>query len=52
MIQITEEKLAKLAEVKKFFEIEKASQFTKEWRELAIADQTEIRKLVYIELNS
>ncbi len=49
---MTEKNLAKLAEVKKFFEIEKASDFTREWKELSADDQCEIRQLVYEHYNS
>ncbi len=49
---MAEENLAKLTEVKKFFEIEKTSYFTREWIELSDADRHEIRQLVYKHYNN
>ena len=43
---MTEQRQAKLTEVKDFFETKQASQFTKEWRELSVADQEEIKILI------
>ena len=46
---MAEQRLAKLREVMDYFEITKASEFQREWKEVPEDDRIEIRELVAIE---
>jgi len=48
---MSEKAMAKLTEVKAYFEISSMKQFRDEWTEVSDADKQEIRELVYIEVN-
>ncbi len=48
---MAEEKVAKLKEVMEYFEIKKASEFQREWKELTPEDKHEIQVLVAAEIS-